>query len=135
MTAETKCSRCGKRTIDPVPVRREGKLLLLCVECQESPDRALLAFSTKDAQAGNYAPAPWTFTRRGPGYYISSGAEHVGELTASSEDAAYFQRAVNSHDELLEACEAALAMPDGVHVSVWNEVREQLRRAVAKAKT
>jgi hypothetical protein len=82
----------------------------------------------------NHTPTPWTFTRRGPGLYITSGDEHVGQLTASPADAAFIEQAVNSHDALLATCEAALAMPDGVHVSVWNEVREQLRTAIAEAK-
>ena len=46
-----------------------------------------------------------------------------------SEDNAWLMAAA---PELAEACQAALDMPDGVHVSEWNQVRDQLRAALAK---
>jgi len=53
--------------------------------------------------------------------------DHVGSLKISKEDAEFIIQAVNAHDELVEACRAALrAMPD-------REIIYQLAKAIAKA--
>lgn len=80
-------------------------------------------------------PTPWHVEYDGPSLpIITTDREIIAHAKGDNAEAnaRFIVRAVNSHAQLLAACEAALALCEGNGYSV--KVQEQLRAAIAAAR-
>ena len=80
---------------------------------------------------------PWSidpaFSANGLINSETGAVAQIIELDNPDDETAANARLIAAAPDLLAACEAAAAMPDGCPVSEWNSVRDMLRAAIAKA--